>query len=579
MPNTVSYTIRFKDQFSQISNKLNNNLKGIDNKVKALSKRLNKIGSGMKSLGRTMSVSVTAPIVALGTASVFSFSKLEKGLTNTLTLLNKGQIKKFSKELEGAQKGAIKMGFSIEDTNKALFDTVSALGISSKSVDIFRAAQELAIAGDAKLGDAVLGISKVMNVYGKAVTDAEFVSESLFTAQKAGTTNVASLAQNIPKVAGGAKLAGMGIAEMASTLAVLTNVMANTEEASTAMSAIIRAVTTPGEQAIAIFKEMGITYGIANVKQAGFANVLKQVADALKKNEDAVAAAIPEIRAMKGITNLTDESLQLMNDTVIQINKNYKDGTGKTAAFNQQMSIMDQQIKKATGSMTLASQKIGIVLAPFVLKAANAITMLADRFSKLSPSLQKTIILITGIVAVVGPLLIFFGMIAAAVAAIGGIPILIGAAIAGVVALFVVLQKKFQIFTKIWDFLKTPMGMVTIVLAAIGVIPIAIGGAIALVGALFVGLQKKFQIFTKLGGFLKKMWNLSKLASPGFSGGKVNVNNLSEFNNSIDQPTPSPQSVDVSGAITVAAEKGSKIVSTLSNQATLGSGGPILQAI
>lgn len=99
-----------------------------------------------------------------------------------------------------------------------------------------------------------------------------------------------------------------------------------------------------------------------------------------------------------------------------------------------------------------AGAKIGGMLLPYVLKAANFVSNLTEKFTNLSPATQKVILIIAGVVAVIGPLLVIVGTLVSAIGAI--IPVvtavagaisfpliaIIGAVIA-VVALFVAAWK------------------------------------------------------------------------------------------------------------------------------------------
>lgn len=68
-----------------------------------------------------------------------------------------------------------------------------------------------------------------------------------------------------------------------------------------------------------------------------------------------------------------------------------------------------------------STAKLGKTLEPIMTKITEAVVGLAESFNNLSPKTQKTILIIGGIAAVVGPVLVVFGTLATAVSAITGI--------------------------------------------------------------------------------------------------------------------------------------------------------------
>lgn len=422
---SVKYIFEAIDRMTNNLDDIKKNLRGMDNQFEDTAKRAKTLSQKMESAGRSIRnfgnkmryVSLVA--TGLGVAGVVAFGKMEEGLANVHGLLSSDQIKKYSKDLETLQREGIAAGFSIEDTNKALFDTISALGLSENSMDAYRQAIILAEGGNASLGSSVLGLAKIMNVYGRETTSAKEVANALFSAQKVGTTTVEELAQNVGKISGMAKLAGMSFQEMLSPFAVLTNTLENSEEASTAMVAILKAITNPAKEAGNKLKQLGISTGITAVKNVGFATVLKQVRNAMIKYPDYLAQAIPETRALKGLTALTAESLKLMDDTVVQMSKDVKEGTGLMESYKKSQEILSDAIDDTKGSLTLMGAEIGEVLAPYVKLLAEKIKYLSDWMISLDPSVKKMIVVFGSLAAIIAPLALAIGSMIALFAFIG----------------------------------------------------------------------------------------------------------------------------------------------------------------
>jgi len=386
----TSFIINLKDNLSPELRKISNNLENTERKVagstgkmggafKRLSSKIDLAGSSMRAL----KISSTA-VAAGAAASVVAFSNMEKGLVNVKTLLDKNTLAKFSDDLENMQNKAVMAGFSIEDTNKALFDNVSAIGMSASAINVFEQAQILAKAGVTDLGIAIDGVTSVVNAYGKETTNAKFVANAFFTAQKAGKTTVEELASTIGNVASNAKLAGLTLEETLATISALTTGGMSTSVAVTGLKGAIAALIKPSKESEKYLRAMNIPFGAANIKAEGFTNVLKRLIEATKiYGTDALAKAIPAQEAFTAISALGEQQLALLNNTILNINKDFRDGTGMLEAYGMQIDTTADKWSKFTGSIKSVSSSFGKMITSFLPleSATNKLSKFAELLS------------------------------------------------------------------------------------------------------------------------------------------------------------------------------------------------------
>jgi TP901 family phage tail tape measure protein len=378
---------------------------------KKISKSMDKVGKTAGRVGREMRNKLTLPIVAGIGLSLKAFGDLEAGITDTINLLNKEDVPKFSKRIEEAAKSGVSFGFSIADSNKALFDSVSALGAGEQAFEVFAVAQKLAIGGSADLSVAVDGITSVVNAYGRELTDASEVANAFFSAQKAGKTTVALLSSNIGKVAPIAKLAGVGFKELLAATAQLTLGGLSTEEATTALGGALQAIIKPTKESAKILKKFNIPASASEIRMKGLRFTLEQLGKAAKKNPDLIAQMIPNIRALRAVGNITDETLQGFDQTLQNIADDIKNGTGLNEAYLRSLNTLNRVAARTFGEVKLLSGAFGKALLPeakAVLKKINEIT---EGFKKLSPEMRRTIALLAVTVAALGPLAITAGLL------------------------------------------------------------------------------------------------------------------------------------------------------------------------
>ena len=164
------------------------------------------------------------------------------------------------------------------------------------------------------------------------------------------------------------------------------------------------------------------------------------------------------------------EQVQLRYNYVLAMTKNAQGDFARTGSgAANQMRIFSESLKELGATM-------GENLLPLITPIITKINAWIQKFGQLSPASQKTILIIAGIAAAIGPLLIAFGMVASAITAISAaLPVLgtafavltgpVGIAIAVIgllIAAGVLLYKNWdtvkikaiRIWTEISDFIK-----------------------------------------------------------------------------------------------------------------------------
>lgn len=115
---------------------------------------------------------------------------------------------------------------------------------------------------------------------------------------------------------------------------------------------------------------------------------------------------------------------------------------------------MANQTRIMKAQVADAAAALGVQLLPYALQLIQAISQLVTWFSNLSPGMQKTILIILAIVAVIGPLLMMVGGLVTAIGAIAGVigaisgPVLI--VIAVIAALIALVGALYLAWTQNW---------------------------------------------------------------------------------------------------------------------------------
>lgn len=454
MPNKVTYSIIAKDMYSRVAKRINASTTKIRKGFRGMKVDANKAGAAMKRGANSMrgsSLAMGAGIVA----AMKSFGDLEEGVTQVMTLLDDDKaIVEFGPKLKKAAEEAIGLGFPIKDTTKALFDNVSALGATERSMEVWAKSQVLARGGVTDLKVAVDGMTSIMNAYKLGTKDADFVANAFFTSQKKGKVTVAELAANVGKVAPIAQEAGVGLDELLATMAQLTLGGIPIEESTTAIKGAISTLIKPAKEAGSILRRLGIATGATAVSQRGLGQTLADLAEATKKYPDALAKAVPNIRAYTGVAALKAKELENIQRIMARIQNDMKTGEGLDKAAAMQMNTFNQAMRETRGSITLAAASLGRAMAPAMIKLSESVRRVTDWFQTLSPGMRQfigsamlAVIVITPLLVVLGVLIPVLGIAASGAAMIAGAIFTIPAAAAAAIVAFKLLVEN-------WDKVK-----------------------------------------------------------------------------------------------------------------------------
>lgn len=106
------------------------------------------------------------------------------------------------------------------------------------------------------------------------------------------------------------------------------------------------------------------------------------------------------------------------------------------------------QVRRLQGDIKDMSAELGKHLLPIMTKVVEYFTKVIGKFSEMSPEGQKFVLIILGIVAAIGPLLIIIGAVMKAIAILGAV---FGAISAPVLIVIGVIVALIAIFKHLWD--------------------------------------------------------------------------------------------------------------------------------
>ena len=390
--------------------------KGFMDTSQSASDRFANLGNSLKSMGSTLSKNVTLPLTALGTASVATAASFEKGMSQVAATMGmtaeevNGGSKAFEKLKEAAMDAGKRTQFSASESAEALNYLALAGYDAEKAIETLPTVLNLAAAGGLELGYASDVMTDAMSALGLSTKDAEgFVDQLAKTASKSNTS-VAQLGEGILTVGGTAKVLAGGTTELNTALGILADNGIKGAEGGTALRNIILALTPTTDKAVAAFKKLGIETYDANGNLKPINETFEEMEGKLKK-----LSQEERTRVLSDIFNKVD--LKSVNALLANSGERFDELSGYIANADGAASDMAETMNNnLSGQLTLlksalegAGISIGNALLPVIKQAVGAINGLVNWFNSLNPSIQTTIVVIGGIAAAIGPVLLIFG--------------------------------------------------------------------------------------------------------------------------------------------------------------------------
>ena len=325
------------------------------------------------------------------------------------------------KKLENAAKDMGKTTqFSASQAAEALNYMALAGYDVDKSVSTLPSVLNLAAAGGMDLATASDMVTDSMSALGEmAGTTESFVDKMAKTSQKSNTS-VAQLGEAILTVGGTAKVLAGGTTEMNTALGILADNGVKGAEGGTALRNVILSLSAPTDKAAKKMQELGLEVFDAQGNMRPLNDIFKDLDSTLSTmtqgEQTQVLNSIFNKVDLKSVNALLANSGERFNELSGYIN----DADG---AASKMAETMNSGAQGAITKMKSALEGVGITIGerflPYIEKGANFVSKLCEGFQNLSPEMQNTILIIAGLLAAIGPVLVVLGTLISFVGKVG----------------------------------------------------------------------------------------------------------------------------------------------------------------
>jgi TP901 family phage tail tape measure protein len=387
--------------------------------------RMQKVGSGMSALGRTMTM-VAAPVAALGAYAVKSAATFQQSME--LIRTQAGQSQSTVNRMSAA---VLNLAPSLGTSTSALAD--SLYHVFSGGIPAAHALQVMSIA------------AKAAKISGADLTDTTTaLTASVFSgikgaqnySQAMGLLNATVGAgdmkmQDLNEAFAGPMLAtvkgyGLSLKDVGASLATFGDLNIRGADAATELRMAVQYMAKPASTAGAMLQKLGLTTSSFSdaMARGGLMPALKLLHDRMQAagiQGSQMASVISDLFTKKGAAGVT-----ILENSFGKLQQKYKDVTKGATSFGGAWQATQKNVTFQWDKLKVTAQvaliHIGQALMPIVVRYLPPLVRLvkgaADWFTHLSQPVKDFIVGMTAFLVIGGPILMFFGHLITAVTTI-----------------------------------------------------------------------------------------------------------------------------------------------------------------
>jgi len=422
------------------------NATSLNTALTGASARLRQFSARAKTLGSSLTTSLTLPLALIGGASVKMALDFDKSMTKIKTLV--GVASDEVDAMGGAVKRlAVDTGVNANDAADALFFITSAGLRGADAMAVLEASSKASAIGLGEVKTVADAVTSAVNAYGKENLSAESATDVLTAAVREGKLEADSLAQSMGKVLPVSSQLGVGFEEVGAALAAMSRTGTDAAMATTSLRGILSALLNPSSQAEEELHNFNLSaQGLREqLKEEGLLSVLKTLTERFGDNQEAAGKVFGNVRALTGVLDLMGNNV----GTTEQIFARMSDTTGTlNTAFTELEDELSFKFKKSLEAVRTSFTELGKTLAiailPAIQKLSGFLTTTINKFNNLDTSTQNLILTLVGITAALGPAILVISGLASAFALLASPVVLVSAAVVALVLAFEHVQTNIQ---------------------------------------------------------------------------------------------------------------------------------------
>lgn len=373
--------------------------------------RLQSAGKQMQSIGQSMSVAVSGPIVAFGGLSLRAAGNFEAAMNRVRAASGAS-----ADEMENLEALALKMGETTQFKASEAADAIEILaknGLDASQIlgGALEASMLLAAASGSDLAGAGDLATDVMLQFGKTAGEMTGLVDGMtgvLLTSKFGFDDYRLAIAQAGGVAGGL---GVSFEDFNAAIAGTSSLFASGSDAGTSYKTFLQRLVPASNPAADAMRKLGLEFFNADGSMKSMAEVAQELQDGLEglsdeARNDALSTIFgtDALRTAIGLAEQGAEGIERLKLTIGDASAE-EQAAARMAGFNGEML----KLKSAIEALMIAIGNSGVL--EWATKLTQQFTAFVLRIKDTNPELLKMGIIFGAVAAAVGPLLIGFGLL------------------------------------------------------------------------------------------------------------------------------------------------------------------------
>lgn len=385
--------------------KIGADISGLSKGLKTAQTKLQKLSSGLTSIGTSMTMKVTMPLVMLAKQALETSGQFEQSMANAASVSGAT-----GEELQKMTDVAREMGkttvFSASEAADAMYYMASAGYKAEQMAQAIQPILNLASATQNDLAYTTDTVIATLNQFQLESSEAERVSNVFASAIGYSQATLEKLGNSMAYVGPVANSLGWSLEETTGALSVLYNAGYDGSMAGTSLRQSLVALMNPSTSAKKIFEDLGLQLKDLDPTTNNFADIV----DRLRESGLTTAQAMEVFgaRAGPGMMALLAQGGDAIRDTTEAIT-----GTNSAAEMAaKQVNTMQGSAKLMKSMMEEVAISIGDILIPMIRELMEKYMMpLLEKFQGLADVSKTLVVKIAMVAAAIGPTFLILGKV------------------------------------------------------------------------------------------------------------------------------------------------------------------------
>lgn len=397
---------RYKNQSDEVANSIKAGTANIED----FADKLNSSSEKITSTGKKLSI-VSAVVGGIGVAGLKTAADFEEAMSS-VKAISGATGDDFQKLKEKAEYMGATTKFTATESANAMYYMALAGWKTQDMLDGLEGIMYLAAASGEDLAMVSDIVTDVLTALGYAADQSTHYADVFAKTVTNSNSTVETLGEAMKYVGPIAGALNISVEDTATALGLMANAGVKSSQAGTSLRGILQRLATNTSGARDEMESLGVKIFDQNGKMRDFGDIMNDARIKLSKLTDqqktSLAKTVAGTTAMSGflaIVNSSDADFEKLTNAI-----NDCDGAAK--------EMSEIMIDNAKGQLTIIkSQLEGIAIQlsqyvfPFIKSILSLIQTLLTKLSELTPTQQKILLIVTGLIIALGPLLIVIGKI------------------------------------------------------------------------------------------------------------------------------------------------------------------------